>query len=235
MTSSRDERVSAADTVILVDFDGTITEHDVGVVLLQRYSTTDWECIETRFAAGELDIVQNMQEQFSYVPYDADTLVQYARSRITIRPGWEDLVRRCQAHGLQVVVVSGGLDFYVEALLPPSEPPIEVHCLVTEYGLSGWRVTAPGGDPSGSEPTEFKQAIVKRYRQRYRHIWFVGNGVSDRGAAQVADKVWAVEPLLSYCRDHGIEAIPFETFGDVWTNVERFLAEPEVEAGSDTE
>lgn len=227
MTPSPNERVRAADTVILVDFDGTITEDDVGVVLLKRYSTTDWQRIEARFAAGELDIVQNMQEQFSHVPHDGATLARYARSVITIRPGWEDLLRSCRERGVYMAVVSGGLDFYVEALLPPSDPPVEVHCLLTEYSPSGWRVFAPVRNPTGSEPTEFKQAIVNRYRERYRHIWFIGNGVSDRGAAQVADKVWAVEPLLSYCRDHGIEAVPFETFTDVWANIEACLEDAE--------
>ncbi len=67
------------------------------------------------------------------------------------------------------------------------------------------------------------EAIVRRYRREYEQVWFIGNGVSDRGAAQVADRVWAVEPLLAYCRQLGIPATPFETFYDVRADVESLL------------
>lgn len=223
MSLSQDGRKDPRDTVVLVDFDGTITEEDVGIVLLRQYSTTDWEAIEARFAAGEVGIVQNMQEQFSYVPHDAPTLIEHARSVTRIRSGWEDLVCCCRQRGVEIAIVSGGLDFYVQALLPPSDPPLEVHCLRAEYAPEGWRVSPPPNKMSGPEPSEFKQAVVATYRQTYQHVWFIGNGVSDHGAAEVADKVWAVEPLLSYCREHGIEATSFETFHDVWKDMDVLL------------
>jgi 2-hydroxy-3-keto-5-methylthiopentenyl-1-phosphate phosphatase len=194
------------------------------VELLVKFSTTDWERIEERFAAGELSIEQNMQEQFSHVPYDAPRLIEYARTVATIRPGWEEFVRFAERAGLKLAVVSGGLDFYVAALLPPADPPLDVHALRAEYTPEGWRVWAPPGEEAGGEPAEYKQAIVERYRRDgYERVWFIGNGVSDRGAARVADKVWAVEPLLSYCRTLGIAAAPFRTFHDVRADMEKAL------------
>lgn len=216
--------VDADEVVVLVDFDGTITEEDVGVILLKKYSTTDWERLEESFASGEVDIQQNMQQQFSYVPHDATALVDYARTVVTIRPGWDDLVRYCAETDLKLAVVSGGLDFYVHGLLPASDPPIDVHSLLAVYSDDeGWQVSLPVTEDSDEEPEGFKEDIVRRYRRTYRQVWFIGNGVSDRGAARVADRLWAVEPLLSWCRAHDIEATPFQTFHDVRAEFQSLL------------
>lgn len=204
----------ARGTAILVDFDGTITEQDVGVVLLEQFSRTDWRTIEEQFERDEVDIRGNMQEQFAHVPEDAETLVAYARPLVTIRSGWEEFVAYCRERGLGLAVVSGGLDFYVEALLPRTDPTPSVHALRTEHTADGWRVALPH-DLVDEGGVGYKEAIVERYRRWYREAWFVGNGVSDRGAARVADRVWAVEPLLSWCGVHGITASPFETFHDL--------------------
>ena len=217
--------VRADDIVVLVDFDGTITEEDVGVILLKKYSTTDWERLEARFARGEVDIQQNMQQQFSYVPHNVEALVEYARTVVSIRPGWEEFVRYCGETGLKLAIVSGGLDFYVHGLLPVSDPPLEVHSLIAEYTAdAGWQVTLPVADDGNEEPEGFKEDIVRRYRRRYTHVWFIGNGVSDRGAARVADRLWAVEPLLSWCREHSIDVAPFETFDHVRAQFQQLLS-----------
>jgi len=219
------EKMHADDVVVLVDFDGTITEEDVGVLLLKQYSTTDWERLEARFARGEVDIQQNMQQQFSYVQHDAAALIEYARTVVTIRPGWQEFVRYCSATGLKLAVVSGGLDFYVHGLLPLSNPPPDVHSLLAVYSTdAGWQVTLPDADDGDGEPEGFKEAVVRRYRRRYSHVWFIGNGVSDRGAARLADRLWAVEPLLSWCCANDINASSFKTFDDVREEFKALLA-----------
>lgn len=220
---ARTDRVRPEEVAVLVDFDGTITCQDVGVELLKRYSTTDWKEIEVRFAAGETDILGNMQEQFRYVPRRAEELVEYARGIIEVRPGWEDFVRYCRATGLEVAVVSGGLDFYVDGLLPSADPPLPVHCLRTEWTDAGWKVSLPPSEDQEEARAEFKEGVVAAYRRRFGRVWFIGNGVSDRGGAAAADRVWAVEPLLGWCRTHGIPATPFETFDDVRRDVETAL------------
>ena len=217
------EIATGENTVLLCDFDGTITEQDVGMELLRRFSAADWERIEEPFERGEVGILQNMRAQFEHVREEAPELIEYARSVITIRPGWEELVRYCQEASLELVVLSGGLDFYIEALLPRTDPMPEVYSLRSQYTASGWEIALPWEEPSEEEKLEFKEAVVQRYRRLGRQIWFIGNGNSDRGAATVADRVWAVEPLLSYCREHGIDATPFDTFHDIIRDLEVLL------------
>lgn len=210
--------------VMLCDFDGTITEQDVGMELLRQFSSTDWERIEEPFNRGEVSILENMRAQFEHVREDAPELVEYAHSIITIRPGWEAFVRYCEESSLELAVLSGGLDFYIQALLPVTTPMPDVHSLLSEYTDAGWKIDLPWANPTEEESSGFKEAVVDRYREEGKHIWFVGNGSSDWGAATVADRVWAVEPLLSYCREHGIPATSFETFYDVTDDLKQLLS-----------
>ncbi len=214
------DSVAGRNVVLLCDFDGTITEQDVGIVLLEEFSTTDWRVLEEAFSRGEVDIRRNMQDQFSHVPHDAPALLEYARERVTIRPGWQELVGYCHEHGLELDVLSGGLQFYVEALMPETDPMPRVHCLDAVYTADGWQVSLPAGMRDEDVSTGFKERVVEQYRERFSHVWFIGNGTSDRGAAAVADRVWAVEPLLSYCRERGIAVTAFETFYDITADIQ---------------
>lgn len=204
---------------LLCDFDGTITEHDIGQELLKKYSTVDWEELEKPFARGEIGVLENMQSQFEHVPQKASELVAYARSVGGVRPGWTELVDWCRSRSIQLAVLSGGLDFYVKALLPRKDEVV-VHCLAATHTGHGWQVAVPDGLDAA---VEFKEAVIQRYRAEGFTVWLVGNGSSDRAAARTADRVWALEPLLSWCREHGIEAEPFESFHDLRKQLERAL------------
>lgn len=199
--------------VLMCDFDGTITQRDVGIEILERFSRVDWQLIERDFEQGLVNIQDNMQAQFAHIPDTEEVLLEYLRPVVTLREGWPELVGFCAMHGIEVVVVSGGLDFYVRELLPRTDPMPEVYCLSTEYTDNGWRISLPEGMDEGE--SGFKESVIERYRARGKKVWFIGNGTSDRGAASEADKVWAVEPLLSFCKSAGIQAREFETFLDI--------------------
>lgn len=53
---------------------------------------------------------------------------------------------------------------------------------------------------------------------------FVGDGLSDRYAAESADLVFAKDGLASYCTENSIEHIPYQNLGDVAAHLDRWLA-----------
>ena len=52
---------------------------------------------------------------------------------------------------------------------------------------------------------------------------FIGDGSTDRFAAEVADIVFARRRLLRYCQTQGIECYPFEDFHPVTTQLRAWL------------
>ncbi|HMD87468.1 MAG TPA: hypothetical protein VKO18_22500, partial [Terriglobia bacterium] len=69
-----------------------------------------------------------------------------------------------------------------------------------------------------------KAALIRRLREDRQLVIFVGDGMSDRFAVEVADVVFAKRHLLAHCRESGIACHPFETFKDVQVTLEKLLA-----------
>jgi len=69
-----------------------------------------------------------------------------------------------------------------------------------------------------------KAALIRRLREGRQPVIFVGDGMSDRFAVEVADVVFAKRHLLAHCRENGIACHPFETFKDVQVTIEKLMA-----------
>jgi 2-hydroxy-3-keto-5-methylthiopentenyl-1-phosphate phosphatase len=57
--------------------------------------------------------------------------------------------------------------------------------------------------------------------ERNGTVVYVGDGYSDRCAAQLADRIFARAGLARYLDEHGISYEPFETLHDVVAALER--------------
>src|SRR5205085_10956485 len=60
-----------------------------------------------------------------------------------------------------------------------------------------------------------KQAPIKEARRRGRTTVFVGDGVSDRKAALLADVLFAKGPLAEWCELTGVDHVLFSSLADV--------------------
>jgi hypothetical protein len=79
-------------------------------------------------------------------------------------------------------------------------------------------------EPCGHGCATCKAALIRRLGEGRRPVIFVGDGMSDRFAVEVADVVFAKRHLLAHCRESGIACHPFETFKDVQVALEKLLA-----------
>jgi 2-hydroxy-3-keto-5-methylthiopentenyl-1-phosphate phosphatase len=68
-----------------------------------------------------------------------------------------------------------------------------------------------------------KPAIIRRVRKKQQPVVFIGDGLSDRFAVEVADVVFAKHELLAYCHERGMACRAFETFGDVQKELAEML------------
>src|SRR5262245_33992201 len=123
--------------LILCDFDGTITDHDVTNLLWDRYYRPDWrEILIPQVQAGRLDSVSIMAEGYRHVRATEQELLAYARTRAQLREGFEEFTRLCTERGWPLQVLSCGLDWYLRDFLPAG---VEFHALETSYA-GGWQV-----------------------------------------------------------------------------------------------
>jgi len=201
---------------VLVDFDGTASSLDGFVELCRQFVGDDWERhFERASWKGTATHRADMQRLARLLRAPRDELLAFALAHISLDPDFAPFVHWARERGVEVVVVSDGLGFYVEPLLEAaglSGLPILTNVLIEEPG--GLALRHPHEHPRCRGCGTCKMRAVLDHRAR-GPVAFVGDGSSDRYAALYADRVFAKDMLERICARDGVPFESWETFGDV--------------------
>lgn len=209
--------VAAPDLAVVCDFDGTIAEQDVCLSLLETFAGDGWRQLEADYEQGRIDLPTCLVGQVATFAAPLDTLVAWARQNARLRAGFPEFVAFCRQQSLPLLVVSAGLDFYIQAILEREGlQDLDVTCIATEAPAGRVQVRLPlAGYADLGSLSDFKEVVVHQQQQQGRRVVFVGDGSTDFNAARSADLVFARDKLLAHCRREGIPCTPFDTFADV--------------------
>jgi 2-hydroxy-3-keto-5-methylthiopentenyl-1-phosphate phosphatase len=189
----------ATPLAILVDYDGTIALTDVSDTVMAEHVTEAWEAMAARYDAGLIGSRTLMDWEMGLIRADAaDVLATAARQPHD--PGFVAFVRRAQAAGIPVEVVSDGFGFFIEPALKRLGMP-EVPVITARTTFAGGRasIAYPNGHPTCRVCGTCKRQRVQAQQAAGRAVVFVGDGESDRYAAGYADIVFAKRALIPIC------------------------------------
>ena len=202
-------------TLVQCDFDGTITEEDVSFVMLDAFADGDWKQLFTEYEEGKISVGYFNTTAFAMVKADRQSLLEIAMSKIKVRPGFHELVACCRRKGFRFVIVSNGLDFYIEKILRDAGlADIEVYAAKTQFHPEGLKVHYIG--PDGNQlDSDFKVAYVNSFLKEGYRIIYAGNGTSDIAPAKMCSHIFATGALLAYCQQTNLGCTPFTDFNEV--------------------
>jgi len=207
-------------TLVQCDFDGTVTEKDTSFFLLDTFAYGDWRRLLREYKEHRISVGEFNTKAFSMIRADKPTLVKALDSKIKVRAGFHELVNYCRRMGCRLVIVSNGLDFYIEATLENlGLNNLEVHAAQASFHPEGMEVQYVGPDGKRLEDG-FKEAYIQSFLNLGYRVIYVGNGDSDFAPAKYAHYVFATGELLAYCRDNKLNYKPFETFIDVVRDID---------------
>ncbi|MBI4219308.1 MAG: haloacid dehalogenase-like hydrolase [Chloroflexi bacterium] len=201
---------------LIFDFDDSAAVQNVARLLLDRFGGAEFAGLEARYRAGNLLFRDYQELAFRSLPVDVDSLRSYAAEKALLRPGFKESVQAVQAAGGQALVVSAGLDFYIEPVLGKNGYSRLPVTSVTTGRFSGpathIRYDYPAALPGcPADWAVCKCRVFARARSAGEEIVFVGDGIrSDACAAARADTVFARSRLLGHCQENGIPATPFD-------------------------
>ncbi len=201
--------------IIQCDFDGTIIKNNLSVLIREKYACSDWQKIDSDYLHGHITVEQSNKLQFAFIKESKERLQEFVRRHIELRPGFLKFVRYCQESAIPFVIVSSGLDFYIEPVLVEiGMPDLELHCGRTSFGRDGINVSYY--DPEGNIINQgFKKKYLTRLKKRGKNIIYIGDGLSDLEAARQADHVFATGHLLGLLDTHSIAGSAFSDFYDL--------------------
>ena len=204
-------------TAIQCDFDGTVIEGEISILLLDEFADGNWREIDDAFYNGQISIADCSKKCFSMIKADEKTLKEFVLEsvNITVRDGFVELCNYCTQRGHYFVIVSNGLTFYIEAILNDiGISNIGIFAGQNQFDPGGMEVKYVG--PDGVEPeSDFKEACTKMLKRQGYSVICIGDSISDIYTARRASHIFATGNLREICRQENLEYIPFSDFHDV--------------------
>jgi len=213
--------MSTVKILVQCDFDGTVTEEDNSFFLLDAFAQGDWRRLLREYKAHKISVGEFNTKAFAMVKADKPTQLGALKGEVKVRAGFQELVNYCREKGLRLVIVSNGLDFYIEAILEDlGLKNIEVHAAQASFHSEGMKVHYAG--PDGKRLDDgVKEAYTQSFLKLGYKVIYIGNGDSDIAPAKYAHHVFATGDLLAYCRENNLRYKPFENFVDVVRDLEQ--------------
>jgi 2-hydroxy-3-keto-5-methylthiopentenyl-1-phosphate phosphatase len=198
-------------TSVFLDFDGTVSVADSGRHVLARLGRDPWREVDAAYTGGLIGSREALSRQWPLVEGGLAAARTVARE-VEIDAGFAPLVAALRAGGAEVTIVSDGFGFYASEVGAATG----VDVLTNSVDETG-ELVFPFTDrccPCSSCGV-CKQAPLKDARRRGRTTVLVGDGVSDRKAALLADVVFAKDSLADWCDEAGVDYRSFARLADV--------------------
>ena len=198
--------------VVFCDFDGTITTEDLIVVVWRRFAAPGWEQEVEEILSQRKTLREGVAAVFSQIPTSRiGEIVQYVKEVVQFRPGLQEFMASCREQGLEFVVASGGVDFFVEPVLERYKPWISrIYSIPAD--LSGETISLM--HPYGCQTCGLcKVRVMEEYPARFRIL--IGDSLTDLHGATEAELVFARDRLKLMLEELRRPYEPFDTFWDI--------------------
>jgi HAD superfamily phosphoserine phosphatase-like hydrolase len=214
-----------------LDYDGTLTTHEVNEIILQRFVGDAWRPLEAEAQAGRMSHAEVFDRQIGLIRAPRPELLGALAAEARPTPGLPGFLTELDARGGRSVIVSAGVREAIDAVWAREGlPPVELHAseLVgggpeggPPYRLAFSEVL---GDCPRCGPRACKGAALRSLRRPGEPVLVFGDGASDVCPARAADLTFARAHLAERCAAEGLEWRPLRDFTTVWSEVDAWLA-----------
>ena len=214
------KEIDLKDIAILVDFDGTITREDTNDKLVDYFWNKDIEKFLMENNERDMKYVDFMDELFSNIKITEEEYLDFILNEIEITDGFLEFYKKIEEHNIPIAIISGGFDNGIVPFL--KKRGIEgIQIYANHLNFNGEDITVDyfhNRDPKCCHIGfcgNCKITHVEEFREKYKKVLFIGDGITDEPIANRADIVFAKDGLLKYCKEHDLDCISWEDFFDV--------------------
>jgi 2-hydroxy-3-keto-5-methylthiopentenyl-1-phosphate phosphatase len=197
--------------IVFCDFDGTITVEETFVAMLKRFAPEVSAQLLPEIYTKRLTLRQGVRQMLESIPSTSyPEILNFTRSQ-PIRAGFRDFLDFLDAENIPLVVVSGGLQGMVEAVLKPFLARIS-SIYAINVDTTGSHLRVQSRYEGGTEMVA-KAQIMKTYN--VEETIAIGDSITDWQIALAASLVFARPPLTYYLEEHRKSYISWTDFTDV--------------------
>jgi len=212
---------------IFLDFDGTITQNDVGEEMFKKILD---ENIVTKVVEDLLSDKISSKECWeklcdSTVGVDSNDLDKFILSQ-KVEPTLHKFIEYCEEKKFNVFILSDGFDYYIERILEKEKlHRIKYFSNNLNFSAEGKLIPSfPFYNADCSSSANCKRNHILENSSEEDFTVFIGDGNSDKDAIQYVDFIFAKDDLLKFCEVQRITYFPFTNFDDVIIKMSEFTA-----------
>ena len=198
---------------IFSDFDGTIVHPDTLNFLAETFSSAEFRHgIGKRIASGELSLRDGIQQEVALIQGTLEEILSYLRKHVEIDKAFPSFAQWCCEEKIPLTILSAGIKDIIENLLRPYNlEQVKVLANPLRIDQGRWSLQFLDETPWGHD----KSRAVRQAKAEGHCVVYLGDGLSDRGAARIADLVFAKAGLARYCAEQQIPHKVFANFHEV--------------------
>lgn len=214
-------------TVFATDFDNTLTRKDFYWIVIDKYLGKAGCDLHAKWQNAEMKDVDYLNCVFNSIDKPEKQILRDI-DEIPMDETAVEFIRKFARDKGDVVIVSGGIDYYIDVILKK----FGIRDLVTIYANEGYYLDrnlflVPPKDERFYSPVYGvdKGKVVGSLKREYDFVFFAGDSKPDFDAAKLADKVFArrgakLEQLLT---DNQIPFEAFDSFSEIAASVDKTL------------
>ena len=203
------------DILVLVDFDGTITRNDVGALLFDTYSKEESPKIVSLWLKGDISSKECLERLCQVTKIGKSEIKKFVLSQ-KIDGDFPAFVDLCNRRQLKLVILSDGLDFYIELILRKfGLEKVPFYSNILKFEGRKLKPEFPYFDRGCGNCGNCKRYHLRNLKGRKQKVVYIGDGLSDKCAVREADFIFAKNDLRKFCSKEDIEHHAFGDFGDV--------------------
>lgn len=209
------ETPAAAGAVVFCDFDGTISKQDVSDTIFTIWLKERWADIDREWHDGAISMVELYEKCWALVNAGEVELYEFI-DNVEIDPYFAEFADACAESKVPLYLVSDGFDLYIDRIMGRFGLGALTHYSNHLEFVDG----RPEPSFTNSHPDCIQCANCKKFvlddrRGDAGYAVYIGNGLSDRCAAEHADLIFAKDSLLAHCREKGIDCVPYDDFSEI--------------------
>jgi 2,3-diketo-5-methylthio-1-phosphopentane phosphatase len=222
--------------LVFSDFDGTIAKNDVGDTLFKTFG--NWpECEKAvqQWLRGEISSRECLEHEAATARLTREQLDTFCDAQ-SLTPGFAEFVEFCRKRNWPLIVLSDGLDYYIQRLLLRHGLDLPFFANHLEFAPAN-RIAV--SFPYFESRLPFENIIncrdgkcgnckgyhIRRLAKPGENIVYIGDGYSDRCGAQEADIILAKGDLAKWCEEKVMEYFRFENFTQILYFVQKWSSE----------